>query len=172
MYTPPVSPSSYSVKPSIGRYPWKRSLFTHDDKLASSYSATQGDRIFQMQKHKEAYWHSAHNLSILKAKQNSVLMPGLEEDQCLPPVHSPGNRERDTSCAFKDRGQLNNEMKLFWQRAASGLCGQGSYLGSETAQWILILSEQIGNQSRGCQDTNERTFCSVWIIHNNHVVKD
>lgn len=41
MHTPPVSPSSYNVKPSIWRYPWKRSLFTHDDKLASSYSATQ-----------------------------------------------------------------------------------------------------------------------------------
>lgn len=38
-HTPPVSPSSYSVKPSICRYPWKRSLLTHEDRLASSYSA-------------------------------------------------------------------------------------------------------------------------------------
>lgn len=49
----PVSPSSYRVKPSIRRYPWKRSLFTQDDKLASSYSAIQEEERFRVTTAKE-----------------------------------------------------------------------------------------------------------------------
>lgn len=54
----PVSPSSYRVKPSIRRYPWKRSLFTQDDKLASSYSATQEEETLHAHNRKRADWNS------------------------------------------------------------------------------------------------------------------
>lgn len=60
VHTPPVSPSSYNVKPSIWRYPWKRSLFTHDDRLPSSYSATRRQNL------SAAHRQSGHKASASK----------------------------------------------------------------------------------------------------------
>lgn len=129
LHTPPVSPSSYSVKPSICRYPRKRSLFTHDDKLASSYSATERDRI--LQKHKK----SPLTFRTLKAEQH--MKAWIERSHCVPSVWSVADKERDTRRAFIGRGRLNNYQKLLWQRAASGWSSEGGYSGSATAQLIV-----------------------------------
>lgn len=135
MHTPPVSPSSYSVKPSIWRYPWKRSLFTHDDKLASSYSATQRDRILQGQKHKKSSLTFRTQPIYIKSKAEQHIDAWIvRRSQCLSPVSSVGNKEQDTRWAFIDRGQFNNYQT---QRAASGRSSEGGYFGSETAQWFV-----------------------------------
>lgn len=139
MHTPPVSPSSYSVKPSIWRYPWKRSLFTHDDKLASSYSATQREtESFRVRSTKKSSLTFRTQPIYIKSKAEQHIDAWIvRRSQCLSPVRSVGNKEQDTSWAFIDRGQFNNYQKLFWQRAVSGWSSEGGYFGSETAQWIV-----------------------------------
>lgn len=166
MHTAPVSPSSYSVKPSICRYPWKRSLFTHDDKLASSYSATQRERQRQnpSEAQKKAHWHSGHNLSILKAEQNMKAL--TERSQCVPSVRSAADKEQHI------RGLLNNYQKFLWQRAACGWSSDGGYSGSETAQLIVTQwadwesIQRPNNQSASQKEKNNKEliiqqhFCS------------
>lgn len=118
MHTPPVSPSSYNVKPSIWRYPWKRSLFTHDDKLASSYSATQRQKCSeavnthaQKKKKKRPLTFSTQPVYIKSKVEARIDAWMVRRSRCLPPVDSLGNKDRDTSCASIHRGLLNNDQK-------------------------------------------------------------
>lgn len=153
-HTPPVSPSSYNVKPSIWRYPWKRSLFTHNDKLLSSYSATQTGKIFQKQKHR-AHQHSAQRLPIIKRESRRVYW--WLECKKISVCHLYaflGNKEQDRSWAVTAIGQINNDQKLFWQPAASGLTvRQGIQdLKQHNALWLranrLAIDGDVNNQTQ------------------------
>lgn len=126
VHTPPVSPSSYRVNPSICRYPWKRSLFTHDDKLASSYSATQRHEIYQRQTQTHTFKKNKNKKHIdiqlrvvyIKSRAEECIDAGIvRRPACLPPVCCLGGiRARLNQCVWRQRSVKQwSEIVLWWR---------------------------------------------------------
>ena len=99
---------------------------------------TRRHRNLQRQGHKKSPLTFSTQPAYIKSKAERRIDAWIvRRSQCLPPGRSLGNKEQDTSWALIDRGQLNNDQKLFWQRAACGLSSQRGYFGSGTAQWVV-----------------------------------
>lgn len=140
VHTPPVSPSSYNVKPSIWRYPWKRSLFTHDDRLPSSYSATRRQNL------SAAHRQSGHKASASKRQAE------LSADGGVVKVSRFGMSKRSWKWSAGGRrlgGQINNHQTSFREKGASARmvlqCSQ-----SEREDWESMQTQT--NISNGFKD--------------------